>query len=204
MQSRKLKMNAHFFSFYLMKSLIILFCISSLADISNERLNFQRQSYEAEKSKILQTYEQDMNDYKTKKFRMQKELESVYYGLAERSLKMTKTAEEEFLQKSDELKNSVRASLCCCSNHHTFAIPIRAVETRNFSETIDKSLGKETFVNVRRHLIFHDAKALIDRVEIEVSQLPVDIARQHLSHLSFVREAFVIHLSKSRARASQI
>lgn len=48
-----------------------------------------------------------MTDYKNKKFQLQKELESVYYGLAERTLKTTKTAEEEFLQKSDELKNSV-------------------------------------------------------------------------------------------------
>lgn len=80
------------------------FCFPAISD---ERLNFLRQNYEAEKAKILQTYENDMNDYKTKKFRMQKELESVYYGLAERSLKITKTAEEEFLQKSDELRNSV-------------------------------------------------------------------------------------------------
>lgn len=80
------------------------FCFPAISD---ERLNFLRQNYEAEKTKILQTFENDMNDYKTKKFRMQKELESVYYGLAERSLKITKTAEEEFLQKSDELRNSV-------------------------------------------------------------------------------------------------
>lgn len=52
-------------------------------------------------------YEKDMVDYKNKKFQQQKELESVYYGLAERSLKQMKTAEEEFLQKQDELKNSV-------------------------------------------------------------------------------------------------
>lgn len=48
-----------------------------------------------------------MTDYKIKKFKLQKELESVYYGLAERTLKTTKTAEEEFLQRQDELKNSV-------------------------------------------------------------------------------------------------
>lgn len=52
-------------------------------------------------------YDRDMMDYKNKKFQQQKELESVYYGLAERSLKQTKAAEEEFLQKQDELKNSV-------------------------------------------------------------------------------------------------
>lgn len=94
------------------------------ADISNERLNFLRKTYEVEKAKILQTYENDMRDYKTKKFRMQKELESVYYGLAEKSLKMTKTAEEEFLQKSDELKNSV-------SDH--FTIPIRTIHPCDIS-----------------------------------------------------------------------
>jgi hypothetical protein len=49
-----------------------------------------------------------MIDYKNKKFQLQKELESVYYGLADRSLKQTKTAEEDFLQRQDELKNSVR------------------------------------------------------------------------------------------------
>lgn len=48
-----------------------------------------------------------MSDYKNKKFQLQKELESVYYGLAEQTLKTTKTAEEEFLQRQDELKNSV-------------------------------------------------------------------------------------------------
>lgn len=52
-------------------------------------------------------YEKDMADYKNKKLQQQKELESVYYGLAERSLKQMKSAEEEFLQKQDELKNSV-------------------------------------------------------------------------------------------------
>lgn len=77
------------------------------ADISDERLDFLRKSYEGEKRKILQTYERDMTDYKDKKFQLQKELESVYYGLAEQTLKTTKTAEEEFLQRQDELKNSV-------------------------------------------------------------------------------------------------
>lgn len=56
---------------------------------------------------MLQNYERDMGDYKNKKFQFQKQLESVYYGLAERTLKMTKSAEEEFMQKQEELKNSV-------------------------------------------------------------------------------------------------
>jgi ERCC4-type nuclease len=67
-----------------------------------------RRNYESEKRKILQAYEKDMIDYKNKKFQLQKELESVYYGLAERSLKQIKSAEEDFLQRQDELKNSVR------------------------------------------------------------------------------------------------
>jgi hypothetical protein len=52
-----------------------------------------------------------MIDYKKKKFQSQKELESVYYGLAERSLKQTKTAEEEFMQRQDELRNSVSINI---------------------------------------------------------------------------------------------
>lgn len=81
--------------------------IFTLPAIADDRLAFVRQQYETEKSNILKTYERDMIDYKNKKFRLQKELESVYYGLAEKTLKTTKTAEEEFLQRQDELKNSV-------------------------------------------------------------------------------------------------
>lgn len=51
-----------------------------------------------------------MHDYKSKKFQMQKELESVYYGLSERTLKTIKLGEEEFMQRTDELKNSVSAA----------------------------------------------------------------------------------------------
>lgn len=81
--------------------------IEKLISLSDDRLHFLRRNYEAEKRQILHTYEKDMDGYKEKKFQLQKELESVYYGLAERTLKTTKTAEEEFLQKQDELKNSV-------------------------------------------------------------------------------------------------
>lgn len=77
--------------------------------ISDDRLDFFRKNYEKEKQNILQSYSKNMTDYKHKKFQLQKELESVYYGLAERTLKTTKSAEEEFLQKQDEIKNSVRA-----------------------------------------------------------------------------------------------
>ena len=56
---------------------------------------------------MLQNYEINMDDYKGKKFQIQKELESVYYGLAEKTLKFTKSAEEDFMQKQDQLKHSV-------------------------------------------------------------------------------------------------
>jgi hypothetical protein len=104
----------------------------------------------------LQTYKKDMIDYKNKKFQLQKELESVYYGLAERTLKQTKTAEEEFLQRQDELKNSVstfqcinflycftkcmHTSLHCCTvfafhlKYNSFSIPIDAIYPRAFCE----------------------------------------------------------------------
>lgn len=88
--------------------LIIFFSFLPIPAIANNRLEFSRKNYESEKRKIMRTYENDMIDYKKKKFQLQKELESVYYGLAERSLKQTKTAEEEYLQRQDELKNSVR------------------------------------------------------------------------------------------------
>lgn len=86
---------------------IVLIFFSHSIGIADDRLEFLRRNYELEKRKILQTYENDMIDYKKKKFQLQKELESVYYGLAERSLKQTKTAEEDFLQRQDELRNSV-------------------------------------------------------------------------------------------------
>lgn len=81
--------------------------IEKLIGISDDRLDFLRNNYESEKKVLLKSYEKDMADYKDKKFKLQKELESVYYGLAERTLKFTKSAEEEFMQKQDELKNSV-------------------------------------------------------------------------------------------------
>ncbi|CAO1325098.1 unnamed protein product [Diamesa hyperborea] len=81
--------------------------IEKLIGISDDRLDFLRNNYESEKKVLLKSYEKDMADYKDKKFKLQKELESVYYGLAERTLKFTKTAEEEFMQKQDELKNSM-------------------------------------------------------------------------------------------------
>lgn len=84
--------------------------IEKLIGISDDRLDFLRNNYESEKKVLLKSYEKDMADYKDKKFQLQKELESVYYGLAERTLKFTKSAEEEFMQKQDELKNSVNIS----------------------------------------------------------------------------------------------
>lgn len=91
--------------------MLIIFLSYLHQGIANDRLEFLRRNYDTEKRKILQTYENDMIDYKKKKFQLQKELESVYYGLADRSLKQTKTAEEDFLQRQDELKNSVRFHL---------------------------------------------------------------------------------------------
>lgn len=92
--------------FYFLYIVLIFFFTHSIG-IADDRLEFLQRNYELEKRKILQSYENDMIDYKKKKFQLQKELESVYYGLAERSLKQTKTAEEDFLQRQDELRNSV-------------------------------------------------------------------------------------------------
>lgn len=129
--------------------------IEKLITISDDRLNFLRKNYDTEKRKILSECEKAMLDYKNKKFQLQKELESVYYGLAERTLKTTKTAEEEYLQRVDELKNSVSANrfLCWCifiafnvalnyfhmrtmwsSKDNRFAVPIGAVHARPVRE----------------------------------------------------------------------
>lgn len=140
--------------------------IEKLITISDDRLDFFRKNYEVEKRKIIQAYEKDMTDYKNKKFQLQKELESVYYGSAERTLKTTKTAEEEFLQKQDELKNSVSYSnvfcmlvidsftlviaLQCCTlmpnkkprascilKNNSFIVPIAAVHFSAFSKALN-------------------------------------------------------------------
>lgn len=57
---------------------------------------------------MLQNYEINMEDYKGKKFQIQKELESVYYGLAEKTLKFSKSAEENYMLQQDQLKHSVK------------------------------------------------------------------------------------------------
>lgn len=96
--------------------------IEKLITISDERLDFLRKNYESEKRKILQRYEKDINDYKSKKFQLQKALESVYYGLAERSLKTTKLSEEDFLQRQDELRNSVSVNFYYCIVSYQFTM----------------------------------------------------------------------------------
>jgi len=111
--------------------------IEKLIHLSDDRSSFLRNQYETEKRRILRTYSKDMADYKSKKFQLQKELESVYYGLAEKTLNMTKTVEEEFMQRQDELKNSVSRlqscnSLLCFSvdwklKYNSIAIPIGTV-----------------------------------------------------------------------------
>ncbi len=85
--------------------------LSILTELHSDRLEFFKKEYETEKDKQLQSYKKDMADYKSKKFQMQKELESVYYGLSERTFKAIKSAEEEFMQRVDELKNSVIMTL---------------------------------------------------------------------------------------------
>ncbi|XP_055532837.1 dynein regulatory complex subunit 2 isoform X1 [Wyeomyia smithii] len=81
--------------------------IQKIMDIHNDRLRFLTQLYEIDKKEIIAKYDQEITNYKSKKFGMQKELECVFYGLAERSRLERKQAEEEHMMKKDELKNSM-------------------------------------------------------------------------------------------------
>lgn len=82
--------------------------IEKLMNIHNDRLQFLNKLYEIEKKEIIENYDQEIAHYKSKKFGLQKELECVFYGLAERSRVDRDRAEEEHMLKKDELKNSVR------------------------------------------------------------------------------------------------
>lgn len=73
----------------------------------DQRLNFFKNLYHDEKTKLLEKYNDEIITYKQKKFQIQKELECVYYGLAERTSEERKTMEENHNRKIDELKNSV-------------------------------------------------------------------------------------------------
>ncbi|XP_058830498.1 dynein regulatory complex subunit 2 isoform X2 [Topomyia yanbarensis] len=81
--------------------------IEKITNIHNDRLQFLTKLYEIEKKEIIGNYDQEIANYKSKKFGLQKELECVFYGLAERSRLERKQAEEEHMLKKDELKNSM-------------------------------------------------------------------------------------------------
>lgn len=81
--------------------------IEKIMDIHKDRLQFLQKLYEIEKREIIENYDLEIDHYKSKKFGLQKELECVFYGLAEKSRIDQKRAEEEHMTKKDELKNSV-------------------------------------------------------------------------------------------------
>lgn len=83
--------------------------IEKIMNIHNDRLSFLTKLYEIEKKEIIENYDQEIANYKSKKFGLQKELECVFYGLAERSRVDRRRSEEEHMLKKDELKNSVRS-----------------------------------------------------------------------------------------------
>lgn len=82
--------------------------LEKLIVIHRDRVHFLRDEYKKEKSLLLNRYDLEIRHYKAKKWQAQKELECVFYGLAEKANVERKISEEEQLQKKDSLKNSVK------------------------------------------------------------------------------------------------
>lgn len=87
--------------------------IEKIMSVHADRLRFLTKLYEVEKREIIENYDLEIANYKAKKFGLQKELECVFYGLAEKSRIDRRQAEEEHMAKKDELKNSVSCSFIC-------------------------------------------------------------------------------------------
>lgn len=81
--------------------------LEKLICIHRDRVLFLKNAYMEEKSLLLKRYDEEIRHYKGKKWQAQKELECVFYGLAEKANAERKISEEEHLQKKDSLKNSV-------------------------------------------------------------------------------------------------
>lgn len=100
------------------------FLTPSTTGIHNDRVNFLVQLYELDKREIIENYEREMDLYKGKKFGLQKDLECVFYGLAEKARTDRLRNEEEHMLKKDELKNSVsikRSGISICFGIHLHA-----------------------------------------------------------------------------------
>ncbi|XP_052861859.1 dynein regulatory complex subunit 2 [Anopheles cruzii] len=81
--------------------------VEKIIRIHNDRVNFLAQLYELDKREIIENYEREMDLYKGKKFGLQKDLECVFYGLAEKARTDRLRNDEEHMLKKDELKNSM-------------------------------------------------------------------------------------------------
>ncbi|XP_052901101.1 dynein regulatory complex subunit 2 [Anopheles moucheti] len=81
--------------------------VEKIIRIHNDRVNFLMELYELDKKEIIENYEREMELYKSKKFELQKDLECVFYGLAEKARTDRIRNEEEHMLKKDELKNSM-------------------------------------------------------------------------------------------------
>nr|XP_040235128.2 dynein regulatory complex subunit 2 [Anopheles coluzzii] len=81
--------------------------VEKIIRIHNDRVNFLTELYELDKKEIIDNYQREMELYKQKKFELQKDLECVFYGLAEKARTDRLRNEEEHMLKKDELKNSM-------------------------------------------------------------------------------------------------
>lgn len=81
--------------------------LEALISLHLDRVNFCKDWYSKEKELLLRRYDEEVRAYKMKKSQAQKELECVFYALAEKANEERKLSEERHLQKKDSLKNSV-------------------------------------------------------------------------------------------------
>lgn len=138
--------------------------IERLIVIHKDRVHFLRSWYLEEKAHRLRHYDDEIKIYKAKKCEAQKELECVYYGLAEKANVERKANEEEHLQKKDSLKNSVSKDishiLALIEQNVTISIPIVTIAFSTFTQTCHKVLGILALVILVSEI--QDMEALLD------------------------------------------
>lgn len=84
---------------------------SSFLGLHSDRLVYWTNQYEEEKQILLNQYASEMERYKDRKFRAQKELECVYYAMESANEAQIKQNEQEQMAKTDEIKSQV-SNLC--------------------------------------------------------------------------------------------
>lgn len=99
-------------------------------------MQFLKDTYEQNKSAVLEEYNQDFTEFQEKRQKSLEELECVKYQLEDESEKRTVEREERHLQQLDDLKSEVRKKVLI--SRIKFSSGIHEVYKKNL-------LGKRTF-----------------------------------------------------------